>query len=164
MADQAHQEIQDMKTIQSAVATAIAVGAVTLLTPVAGAADAAKGPSCGDVTYDAEFLAAYPRAAAACQEVVESKGKRAVRFSATVAKVKKDHIQLNFLNTMGKPIEPKQTLTLLPQAGQTLRVNGKDVAYDKLGKGDTVDFWIPEKTLGVISNPNATAVSTIVLP
>jgi hypothetical protein len=130
------------------------------------AADAAKpaGPSCNDVTYDPEFLAAYPRAGAACQEVVEASGKRAVRFTASVAKVKKDHIQLVFLNTMGKPIEPKSTLTLLPQAGQTLRVNGKDVAFDKLSKGDKVDFWIPEKTLGVISNPNATAVSTIVLP
>ena len=96
--------------------------------------------------------------------MVEANGKRAVRFSATVSRVKKDHIQLVFLNAMGKPIEPKQTLTLLPQSGQTLRVNGKDVAYDKLAKGDKVDFWIPEKTLGVISNPNATAVSTIVLP
>jgi len=87
-----------------------------------------------------------------------------VRFSASVSKVKKDHIQLVFLNALGKPIEPTQTLTLLPQSGQTLRVNGKDVSYDKLSKGDKVDFWIPEKTLGVISNPEATAVSTIVLP
>ncbi len=155
-----------MKTILSTVATAIAVSAVTLLTPVAGAADAAKamGPTCGDITYDPEFLAAYPRAAAACQEVVMNQGKKAVRFTANVVKVKKDYIQLAFLNTMGKPIEPVQTMTLLPQAGQTLRVNGKDVSFDKLSKGDKVDFWLPEKTLGVITNPNATAVSTIVLP
>jgi len=152
-----------MKTNWTTLVSTAAMAAALLATPVAGAADA-KAPTCADVTYDAEFLAAYPRAGAACQEVVESKGKRAVRFSATVAKVKKDHIQLVFLNSMGKPIEPKQTLTLLPQSGQTLRVNGKDVAYDKLAKGDKVDFWIPEKTLGVISNPEATAVSTIVLP
>lgn len=152
-----------MKLIPTTLVSGALLGAALLAAPLATAADA-KAPSCGDITYDAEFLAAYPRAAAACQEVVESSGKRAVRFSATVAKVKKDHIQLVFLNTMGKPIEPKQTLTLLPQSGQTLRVNGKDVAYDKLAKGDKVDFWIPEKTLGVISNPNATAVSTIVLP
>lgn len=155
-----------MKTILSTVATAVAVGAVTLLSPIAGAADAAKpmGPTCGDITYDAEFLAAYPRAAAACQEVVMNQGKKAVRFTANVVKVKKDYIQLAFLNTMGKPIEPMQTMTLLPQAGQTLRVNGKDVSFDKLSKGDKVDFWLPEKTLGVITNPNTTAVSTIVLP
>lgn len=152
-----------MKPIKTtALASVLACGAA-LLAPITQAADA-KGPTCNDITYDAEFLAAYPRAAAACQEVVQAGGKRAVRFSATVAKVKKDHVQLVFLNTMGKPIEPKQTLTLLPQSGQTLRVNGKDVSYDKLAKGDKVDFWIPEKTLGVISNPEATAVSTIVLP
>jgi hypothetical protein len=152
-----------MKSFLSTLVSAAAVGAVLIATPATLAADA-KAPACNDVTYDAEFLAAYPRAGAACQEVVEANGKRAVRFTATVVKVKKDHIQLVFLNTMGKPIEPKQTLTLLPQSGQTLRVNGKDVAFDKLSKGDKVDFWIPEKTLGVISNPNATAVSTIVLP
>lgn len=154
-----------MKTVLTTVATAIAAGVVTLLTPAASAAEAAKpGPSCNDIIYDAEFLAAYPRAGAACQEVYTSKGKKAVRFTANVAKVKKDHIQLTFLNTMGKPIEPVMNLTLLPQPGQTLRVNGKDVSFDKLSKGDKVDFWIPEKTLGVISDPNATAVSTIILP
>jgi hypothetical protein len=152
-----------MKSITSIAVSSALVCAAALLAPVSQAADP-KAPSCFDVTFDAEFLAAYPRAAAACQEVVQKGGKRAVRFSATVAKVKKDHVQLVFLNALGKPIEPTQTLTLLPQSGQTLRVNGKDVSYDKLSKGDKVDFWIPEKTLGVISNPDATAVSTIVLP
>lgn len=154
-----------MKTVPTTVATAIVASVVTLLTPAASAADAAKpGATCNDIVYDEEFLAAYPRAAAACQEVYTSKGKKAVRFTANVARVKKDHIQLTFLNALGKPIEPVMNLTLLPQPGQTLRVNGKDVSFDKLSKGDKVDFWIPEKTLGVISNPNATAVSTIVLP
>jgi hypothetical protein len=155
-----------MKIALSTLAPAAVIGAMTLLSPVAGAADAAKpmGPSCGDVTYDPDFLAAYPRAAAACQEVVMNNGKKAVRFTANVVKVKKDYIQLAFLNTMGKPIEPIQTMTLLPQAGQTLRVNGKDAAFDKLSKGDKVDFWLPEKSLGVITNPSSTAVSTIVLP
>jgi hypothetical protein len=152
-----------MKSIKSVAVSSALVCAAALLAPVVQAADA-KAPTCNDITYDAEFLAAYPRAAAACQEVVQKGGKRAVRFSASVSKVKKDHIQLVFLNALGKPIEPTQTLTLLPQSGQTLRVNGKDVSYDKLSKGDKVDFWIPEKTLGVISNPEATAVSTIVLP
>jgi hypothetical protein len=154
-----------MKTaLTVAAASAALLGALALSTP-AVAADAAKaGPTCFDVVFDPEFLAAYPRAAAACQEVVMNNGKKTVRFTATVAKVKKDFISLNFLNAMGKPIEPAQSITLLPQAGQTLRVNGKDMSYDKLAKGDKVDFWLPEKSLGVVTNPNSTAVSTIVLP
>ena len=87
-----------------------------------------------------------------------------MRFSAKVSRARKDHIQLQFLNSVGKPIEPAQTLTLLPQAGQTMRTNGKDVSYSSLAKGDIVDFWVPEKQLGVITNPNTMAVSTIVLP
>jgi hypothetical protein len=145
----------------TAICTALSVA--TMPSPAADAAKSA-GPTCSNIVYDAEFLAAYPRAAAACQEVVTVNGKSAVRFTALVSKVKPDFISLQFLNTMGKPIEPVQTLTLLPQSGQTLRVNGKEVPYSKLAKGDKVDFWIPEKTLGVITNPNATAVSTIVLP
>ncbi len=154
---------------KSSLTTAAAVallGAVALVNgAIALAADPAKASAtCNDITYDVEFLQAYPRAAAACQEVIESQGKRAVRFSATVARAKKDHIQLQFLNTFGKPIDPVQTLTLLPQAGQTMRKNGKEVPYSSLAKGDIVDFWVPEKQLGVITNPNTMAVSTIILP
>jgi hypothetical protein len=129
------------------------------------AADAPKtGPTCADIHYNAEFLAAYPRAPAACQEVVTNGGKLTARFSAAVTRVEKEYIQLNFLNTMGKPIEPVKELTLLTLAGQTVRVNGKDVAYGTLAKGDKIDFWLPENAVGFITNPNSTALSTIVLP
>lgn len=153
-----------MKTVLS-VAALVAAAVMGSAAP-AFAADPPKavGPTCNTITYDQEFLKAYPRAPAACQEVVESNGKRAARFTAKVAKVQKDHVQLQFMNSMGALIDPPMTLTLLPQAGQTLQINGKPVAYDKLSKGDKVDFWIPEKQLGVITNPGASAVSTIVIP
>jgi hypothetical protein len=156
-----------MKNICRVLAAPAALfAAAALMNPVTAlAADPSDAaPACKDIIYDVEFLQAYPRAPAACQEVVESQGKRAVRFAATVTRVRKDHIQLQFLNVSGKPIEPVQTLTLLPQPGQTMHKDGKHVPYSSLSKGDTVDFWVPEKQLGVITNPNTMAVSTIVLP
>jgi hypothetical protein len=153
-----------MKTVLS-VAAIVAAATMGSAAP-AFAADPPKalGPTCNTITYDQEFLKAYPRAPAACQEVVESNGKRAARYTAKVVKVQKDHVQLHFMNSMGSVIDPPMTLTLLPQAGQTLQINGKPVAYDKLAKGDKVDFWIPEKQLGIITDPNKSAVTTIVVP
>lgn len=128
------------------------------------AADKAVGAGCSNVTFNAEFLKAYPRAPAACQEVVTKDGKKVVRFTAQVSKVTKDHFQLVFLNAVGKPIEPAQTLTLIPQAGQKLTVDGKQVAYAELRKGDKLDFWVPENDVGAYLDPASTALHTIVLP
>lgn len=156
-----------MKFVSAAAASAAMSLTAILLAPMsASGAEPAKATesTCSDIHYNAEFMAAYPRAAAACQEVVAVDGKLRARFSAQVVRVEKDYVQLTFLNTTGDVIEPVKTLTLLPKEGQTLRMNGKDVPYTKLAKGDRVEFWIPEQMLGFISDPQATAVSTIVLP
>jgi hypothetical protein len=128
------------------------------------AAGKAVGAGCGNVTFNADFLKAYPRAPAACQEVVTKDGRKVVRFTAQVSKVTKDHFQLVFLNAVGKPLEPAQTLTLIPQAGQKVTVNGKQIAYADLRKGDKLDFWVPENDVGAYLDPSSTALHTIVLP
>lgn len=154
-----------MSRIMGASGLVPAIAAVLLAASApAGAASGTVGAGCSDIRFDPAFLQAYPRAPAACQEVVTKNGKKLVRCSAQVSKVEKDHFQLHFLNAVGKPIEPVQTLTLLPQAGQKVRVNGKDVPYAELRKGDKVDFWVPEKSVGAYTDPNATALTTIVVP
>ena len=44
-----------------------------------------------------------------------------------------------------------------------LELAGKKVDYSKLKKNDVLTFWVPELALGVISDPDDTASSTIVL-
>jgi len=44
-----------------------------------------------------------------------------------------------------------------------VEIDGKKVEYSTLKKGDVLTFWVPEHQLGVISDPDDTAASTILL-
>jgi hypothetical protein len=142
--------------------TCAAVALSCLAMASAQAADR-PGAGCTNFTFNAEFLKAYPRAPAACQEVVTRDGVKVVRFSAEVRKAAKDHFQIAFLNAVGRPLD-STTLTLIPQAGQTVEVNGKSIPIADLRRGDKLDFWVPENSAGAFLDRNSKALNTIVLP
>jgi hypothetical protein len=121
------------------------------------------GAGCSNFTFNMEFLKAYPRAPAACQEVVVRDGTKVVRFSAEVRRVESDHFQIAFLNAVGQPLDGG-TLTLIPQAGQTVEVNGKVIPIGELRRRDKLDFWVPENAVGAYLDRTSKALSTIVLP
>ncbi len=129
----------------------------------ASAHAAAPGAGCSNFTFNADFLKAYPRAPAACQEVVTRDGVKVVRFSAQVSRAAKDQIQLAFLNAVGQPLSGSN-ITLKPQPGQTVEVNGKMIPFADLRRGDKLDFWVPENTAGAYLDRTSKALTTIVLP
>jgi hypothetical protein len=129
----------------------------------ASAQAAAPGAGCSNFTFNADFLKAYPRAPAACQEVVTRDGVKVVRFSAQVSRAAKDHFQLAFLNAVGQPLSGSN-ITLIPQAGQTVEVNGKAIPIADLRRGDKLDFWVPENAAGAYLDRSSKALTTIVLP
>jgi hypothetical protein len=121
------------------------------------------GAGCNNFVFNVEFLKAYPRAPAACQEVVVRDGVKVVRFSAEVRKAATDHFQIAFLNAVGRPLDDT-TLTFIPQAGQMIEVNGKKIAVGDLRRGDKLDFWVPENSAGAFLDRDGKALHTIVLP
>jgi hypothetical protein len=118
------------------------------------------GPTCMDIQWNAEFLKAYPRAPAACQEIAVRNGKNFARFTAKVTSVKPDNVTVRFLSSAG---EEGREISLKPGPSARVEVAGKKVDYSKLQKNDVLTFWVPERALGVISDPDDTASSTIVL-
>jgi len=118
------------------------------------------GPTCMDIQWNAEFLKAYPRAPAACQEIAVRNGKNFARFTAKVTSVKPDNVTVRFLSSAG---EEGREISLKPGPNARVEVAGKKVDYSKLQKNDVLTFWVPERALGVISDPDDTASSTIVL-
>ena len=142
-----------------------ACAAAVLSCLAVGAAQAADRPGarCSDFRFNADFLKSYPRAPAACQEVVVRDGTKVVRFSAQVRRAAQDHFQIAFLNAVGQPLD-NTTLTLIPRAGQTVEVNGKSIPITELRRGDKLDFWVPENAAGAFLDRQSKALSTIVLP
>lgn len=132
-----------------------ALGATTAMS----ADEAPAKLKCSDILWNAELLAKYPKAPAACQEVAVRDGKKYARFTANVVSASADTVTVKFTNVVG--MEGRE-LTLKPKAGASVTIDGKKVAYSKLQKGDVLTLWIVENRVGVISDPADAADETAI--
>jgi hypothetical protein len=145
------------------VKTLTAAALVACLTGLGGAMAMAAppaGPTCMDIQWNAELLKSFPRAAVVCQEVAVRDGKKFARFNAKVTAVSPKAVTVRFLTPAGNE---EREISLKPGANSHVEMNGKKVEYSTLHKGDVLTFWVPEHQLGVISDPDDTAASTILL-
>ena len=136
------------------------VACVTGLGGTTALAAPPAGPSCMDIQWNAELLKSFPRAAVVCQEVVVRDGKKFARFNAKVTAVSPKIVTVRFLTPAGNE---EREISLRPGANSHVEMKGKKVEYSTLHKNDVLTFWVPEHQLGVISDPDDTAASTIVL-
>ncbi len=143
--------------------TAAAAALLTCMAALGAAAARAEhpaGPTCMDITWNEQLLKSFPRAPAACQEVVVRNGKKFARFEAQVTAVRSDTVSVRFLNVGG---DPGREITLKPGPDARVKIGGKRVEYSKLQKDDKLTFWVPEREVGVVSDPDEIAASTIIL-
>ncbi len=145
---------------QITAAAAVLIGATAFGIAPALAAHP-TGPTCMDITWNADLLKSFPRAPAACQEVVVRDGKKFARFTAKVTAIGPDIVKVRFLNVAG---DPGREITIKPGPDSRVVIAGKKVEYSKLRKDDELTVWMPERQVGVISDPDDTATSIIVLP
>src|SRR5262249_42146683 len=139
---------------------AVKLAALVLATaPLVGAAQEAPKLSCiKDITFSQEFLARYPKAGAACREVVQKDGQKWVRFDADVANVAGNRVTADFKDDYGNPVE---TVTFEAAPDARVSVNGKDVKFSSLQKGDTLSFWMAEARLGFYGTPGTKGSSKL---
>ena len=141
-------------------AAAAMLGCVTALGTLTAMAEHPAGPICADIQWNADFLKAYPHAPAACQEIAVRNGKKFARFTAKVTSVEAATVKVRFLSPAG---EEGREMSLKPGPNARVEMAGKKIEYSKLQKNDVLTLWVPERALGVISDPDDTASSTIVL-
>jgi hypothetical protein len=142
-------------------ATALAcLGALSMSSAAIASDGHPAGPACMDIKWNAEMLKMYPRAPAACQEVAVRDGKKYARFVGKVTSIGPEGVAVRFSNVAG---DPGREITVKPGANSKVTMAGKKVAYSTLQKGDELTFWVPENQVGVISDPEDTESSTIVL-
>lgn len=141
-------------------AAAALLACVAALGASTARAEHPSGPACMDIKWNAQFLKSFPRAPAACQEVVVRNDKKFARFDAKVIAVGRDTVAVRFLNVAG---DPGREVKIKPNPDGRVSMGGKKVEYSKLQKGDKLTFWVPEREVGVVSDPDETAASTIIL-
>ena len=136
---------------------------LTLLTltaiPLVGAvADETKTSCIENFTFSQDFLQRHPNAGAACREVMSKDGEKWARFDARVVEVKGNQVTVNFVGTANQTLET-MTFTAPPEA--RVRVNGQEMTYAALGKGDPLSFWVPESRAGFYGTPGAAKLTEL---
>lgn len=105
-----------------------------------------------DVVYSPQFLQRYPRAPAACREVVMKDGQKWIRFEAEVLSVRGDQVTANFIDEFNRVIA---TLTFVADPTAPVIVNGLEMTYKSIMNGDTLSFWMAENRYGFYGSPGA---------
>ena len=108
-----------------------------------------------DVQYGKEFLAKFPDAGSACQEVKVVQGEKWVRFDAQVKDNKNNHLTVDLLNQQGNHTGNPLTFVYTPDATLTLEKNKVVKAAAEVKKGERVMVWVPESRYGFYAEPGA---------
>jgi hypothetical protein len=108
-----------------------------------------------DVVYSQEFLAKYPRAPAACNEVVMANGEKWARFNAEVKSRQGTHLTLSFIDSEGRSVSTVVTFEFTPDATLTLADKKEVKPVAALNEGDKVVMWVPESRMGFYAQPGA---------
>ena len=106
-----------------------------------------------DVKYGEAFLAKFPDAGAACQEVKVVQGEKWVRFDAQVKENKDNRLTVAVLNTKGNPTGNPMTFAYTPDATLTLEKKKVVKAAAEVKKGERVLVWVPESRFGLYAQP-----------
>ena len=105
-----------------------------------------------DVKYGQAFLAKFPDAGSACQEVKVVQGEKWVRFNAQVKQNQNNRLTVDLLNQSHQHTGNPLTLEYTPDA--TLTLENKNVkAASAVKKGDKVMVWVPESRFGIYAQP-----------
>jgi hypothetical protein len=116
---------------------------------------------CSDLHFSKALLDKYPKAPLACQEGRVYKGERYGKFTAKVYLTSADRTTVTMLDTNGNDVT---TFSIKPGPDQAVKINGQDVKFKDLAKGETLTFWISEKRLGAQALPSATKDRWAVAP
>jgi len=142
-----------MKIMKSLTLAAVATG-FGLASMGASAADPVMNNACSNIVFHKEFLDKYPKAPAVCRSVAVKDGVKSAKFAAKVVGLDKGAIKVQFLNVAGDPVAGMEPLAFTPKEGAKLSVNGKLEKYKDLKTGDSLNFYVSENRVGILTDPD----------
>ncbi len=126
--------------------TLAATAAIMLMTDRTTSADAIPQHSCAAIQWNSQFLSAYPKAAAACRQVVVRNGIQFAEFEGIVSQVNHDVIQVEISDVAGIPLS---TIAFLSGKDGQVVLDETGTQVNTLKRGDHLTFWIREGRFGV---------------
>jgi hypothetical protein len=135
-----------------------AVCAALLVMPaIAMAEESAMG--CDSVNFSEEVLAAFPKIRDACQAVTMKDGKPYVKLKAKVVAKDKDTVTVQMMDRQNKPISE---VKVAPGADDSAKVEGKEMKYKDLQKGQDLDVYLEHNRWGLYSSLDKSNMMKIV--
>jgi hypothetical protein len=134
-----------MKPFKMLGLAAIALPAFSISAIAAPTVPAPKA-SCSDIQWSPAFLTDYPKAPAACREVVVRDGVKYAKFDGKVSKVGHHFVQVAISDVMDIPIS---TIAFEIGVGGKITLGDKVETVKDLKLGDDLTFWVREGQFGV---------------
>jgi hypothetical protein len=133
-----------MNTFKTLALSAIAVPAIAF----AATAPTVKAPneSCSNIEWSPAFLKEYPKAPAACRDVIVKDNVKFATFNGRVSKVGHNFVQVEISDVADIPIS---TIAFQIGTGGTVTVNDKLEKVKDLKVGDQLTFWVREAQFGI---------------
>lgn len=136
------------------------LAAVALVSLVSVSSTVFAEDKCTPATFGPEVTAQYPNAWRACRGLKSDKGSIYVRFVAKVESANDETVTVVFEDPENKPVS---RVVFAPPKDQSIKIEGHDIQYSKLKKGDVIDIYIPSSKWGLYGSepwgPRLTVVS-----
>ena len=114
---------------------------------VAAAPDVpAPAETCSDIQWSAAFLKDYPKAPAACRDVIIKDGVKYATIVGVVQKVGADYVQVAITDVADIPIS---VIAFQIGVGGMVTINDKAVRVKNLKVNDRLTFWVREGQFGI---------------
>jgi hypothetical protein len=107
--------------------------------------------SCQQVNWHVDLLGKYPWVSDACHEVIIVDGAKWARFEAVFLRMNSDgSVTSDFKNRQGRS---RGNIALMPMEGQRVTIDGREVRFSELQRGQTLNFYVPEGAFAFAAAP-----------
>jgi hypothetical protein len=132
------------------------VGLVLVATPILTIAQAPSTPTkvnCDSFLYSEKFLARFPKAPAACQEVKTQNGEKWVHFEGQITAIQGNEVTTSFMDDFNHPVVTVNVTAA--DAKQAVVLNGQEGKWSDIKVGQKISLWMPESRIGFFAKPGS---------
>ena len=122
-------------------------------------ANAQAGHGCDAINIGPQVLAAFPRAAEACQGVLTKGDQPFMKLTGEVVSANSDTVTVNFIDRNSKPLS--QIVFAVNDPDRRISVDGTQTRVSRLQRGTRVNFYIQHNRWGLFADPDSAPLTIL---